>query len=1452
MRIGSPFALFDIKKSMSIATLRGDPQMLSSKFSAPTLSSDRLAQIAVTICVCMLGTTTLAGVKPSDPELGEKPVPVIRNESAGYSVNLTQNIARFNVVDLLIEGDGGKLPIVVSRTHDIYRRNPAHRVPQELGNWALDVPRITSWRGTKRSDGVNISYYATPNVWSRGYCHNPVYVQGTGQAATDLFWWIGLLLEVPQRGARELIFSRQDSAGGQIVYPPINVITGLKGNVEYITTDNWRADCIDLPQGPRSGFLVHAPDGTKYTFDVFASPKSIINDRMNWDDSLAAHVYASRVEDAFGNYLEYSYEADGNGGLYVSEIRASDGRIVKFYYDVVDHSNHPFWRPQGTVKRLARVEHVSADESEVLADVHYFYYISETQVFADHGTLGAVRTPDGRYWDYSYQDHDRMLSNSDPRYPPPPGYWGTVCDYAVGFTNWYCGPTFSTLPAKLTRLTTPAGAFYTFDYIDTSGPEGWASDRGINFNYTWVVDRIGTDRNMDLVTDYTSFRLSNGPQRETFLNEVTFSHDRKDVYTFIRSKYAPGSEVSKARLTTLLGGSIKSHEIFDTKSGTPVLLKRTDLDWDVRRQVGDHARTCWIGECDKADLWSTVLTSSTRQINGQTYTTAYSDFTEFDQAQTIAESSPDVSRTTHVSYRNDENPWILGMPWRQELVGEGFIDRGFGLKGDLRYMSTFGTEVYYDYDTRGNVSRQRWPTRVGEPWAEILFENHKLGIPQRTVFPTGHIVTRVVNDDGTIASETNARGFERTFSYDAIRRPTSVIHPKSAMTTIDWTGPSDRERVESKGNREDVVRLDRFEREIWTRVRDKVSSQPAAYVRNEYDEADRVIFSSREAANLAYPYGTAYDYDALGRVLLETDTATGDEIKYCYGIACNSARAGRPPVEAGYVVTDAEGYEIIMDFELYGEREVVSKIVQQVDLAPPRYITTTIERNDLGDFASITQGGHTRRYEYNDRNLIEKYIDPETADTELKYDLAGNVIQKLVGGVSVSTHFYDELNRMKTSIGDLGRSTVISMLYDENGNIKNVTRDRIVRNFEYDEEDNIIEDTLTTPGLSFSTTYEYDQHGARVAANYPSGWRITYSPDALGQPRVVQGLMGGSLSRLFASQVEYDLNGSLKSFRYGNNLRFRHTDNSKALLKELSVYDAQFNYISRLNYEYNPRSNISTITDGVSAQNSKSLFYDGLSRLLTVDRVSEDEVYSYDDASNLRSRQIGSLLTTYSYNGSNRLSSTSDGRSFGYDLRGNIVSNGVHQLDFDAFDNVISIAGPTNETYSYDGEGKRVISTIGAVQTISAYSPSGRLMHQLSRPGGDTKDFIYIGDQLVASISCSVADADSDNDIIPDCYEVRWGLNPLNAADALYDSDGDGLSNREEFLLGANPLSTDSDGDGMPDGFEVENGLDVLQDDAAGDLDGDGASNLDEYISGDNPNYNPAWITPILQIILDD
>ena len=108
--------------------------------------------------------------------------------------------------------------------------------------------------------------------------------------------------------------------------------------------------------------------------------------------------------------------------------------------------------------------------------------------------------------------------------------------------------------------------------------------------------------------------------------------------------------------------------------------------------------------------------------------------------------------------------------------------------------------------------------------------------------------------------------------------------------------------------------------------------------------------------------------------------------------------------------------------------------------------------------------------------------------------------------------------------------------------------------------------------------------------------------------------------------------------------------------------------------------------------------------------------------------------------------------------------------------------------------------------------------------GGDSDGFVLKMNDL----------SDSDNDRLPDWWEIEFGLNP-NFNDSSYDPDRDDLSNLMEYRYGTRPNSSDTDSDLMPDGWEVDNNLNPLMDDSMGDPDFDSLLNIEEWQYKTNP-----------------
>jgi PKD repeat protein len=84
---------------------------------------------------------------------------------------------------------------------------------------------------------------------------------------------------------------------------------------------------------------------------------------------------------------------------------------------------------------------------------------------------------------------------------------------------------------------------------------------------------------------------------------------------------------------------------------------------------------------------------------------------------------------------------------------------------------------------------------------------------------------------------------------------------------------------------------------------------------------------------------------------------------------------------------------------------------------------------------------------------------------------------------------------------------------------------------------------------------------------------------------------------------------------------------------------------------------------------------------------------------------------------------------------------------------------------------------------------------------------------------------DTDMDGLDDDWELTYFSDVADCA-AGEDSDGDGLTNAEEYALGTNPVDPDTDGDGYSDGGEVDAGTDPLDaashPDAGGPFHGNG------------------------------
>jgi hypothetical protein len=121
-----------------------------------------------------------------------------------------------------------------------------------------------------------------------------------------------------------------------------------------------------------------------------------------------------------------------------------------------------------------------------------------------------------------------------------------------------------------------------------------------------------------------------------------------------------------------------------------------------------------------------------------------------------------------------------------------------------------------------------------------------------------------------------------------------------------------------------------------------------------------------------------------------------------------------------------------------------------------------------------------------------------------------------------------------------------------------------------------------------------------------------------------------------------------------------------------------------------------------------------------------------------------------------------------------------------------------------------------------------------------------LSDRQELAIGTDPQNPDSDGDLLGDGVEVRMGLKPqydpsgvnidiIHGCNPAVDTDGDRLNDCEERVLGTDPCVSDTDGDGIPDLVEFLQGTNPLIADDLADDDHDGLSNVEEVLAHTDP-----------------
>jgi len=847
----------------------------------------------------------------------------------------------------------------------------------------------------------------------------------------------------------------------------------------------------------------------------------------------------------------------------------------------------------------------------------------------------------------------------------------------------------------LTSLTPPVGNAWTYGYETSSNtyelnsityPTGGV----INYAYDDVWFKTGTTNVKFRVVDTrtTSGRNING-------GTWTYSYSSGGSSGDSTTISAPG--VTETHTYYGWGntnnGTVWKVGLPISKSYTGNLSQSESYDWSQGTQISDDqiANANWSstgGQIYDTAVYVPFMSSKSITRDSRTYATSYSSFNTYGDPQSTSETGEGNRSRTLGYFTNSSKNIVKGKPSSETVTGSftGTSTSSWNYdsnSGNVTHMSKDGVSTDYGYDANGNLSSV---TDANSHQTTYLWTYGKISQETNPIY---HI-PRSINSNGTVASETNGRGYTTNYGYDGNLRLTSIAPPVGNTTSFSY--PSDSSsKTESRGGYSISYYYDGFGRASGSSDSRGVTTSIAytAYGFKDYSDSN---------------IGDRVNFDYFGRVeqIIHKDNFN---IGYSYS--------------GGNVsVTDENNRSITLNYDAFGnpdEKYLMSVQDQEGN-------STSYTRNIRGQVTNISQGSVNRSFGYNSKYFLTSENHPET-DITYSRDNVGNMTSRTDSNGSLS-YTYDSINRL-TNMGS------ISFGYDNANNRTSANSPAASLSFTYDTANRITQKSESLSGGSFTIGFGYDGNDSLTSLTYPSGRVITYGYNSNNQATSITGF-GGSLS-----SVVYNTAGFPTSYSRSNTKNPSLSYNSRNLTTAISAGSAL-----SVGYGYDTRGNTTSMTNSLDTSKNQSFSYDDLSRLTSFSGAWGSGSLSYDDYGNRTGKTVAGIGTTYGYS-SNRLTSTTGGEPASYSYNGNgTLSSGTWQgtnysLSYDVFNNVDSISsgGSTIADFSYDADGLRVAKTAGGKTTVYHYDHAGKLLTETDGSGGFIADYIYFNGKLAAKVA---------------------------------------------------------------------------------------------------------------------
>lgn len=244
---------------------------------------------------------------------------------AGEQVSLSNGELSFSATDVSLPGNND-LEVAFTRSYSVKSRGIY--AAEVLGDWSISVPHI--W-------GMFTTDWTVGGTTPDNRCSNTNLPPAPGGGYIYSDYWLGLTIQLPGGGGGDLLVARTD------ISPP-KPATG--GPYPWVTENGtvYLACLGSIKNGTGQGFIATLPNGTRVWYDWMAQSyeTSLKGNQLaigvgatpiySWQERRRNYLLATRVEDRFGNSVDYTYANSWNASSRLTKILASDGRQITINY----------------------------------------------------------------------------------------------------------------------------------------------------------------------------------------------------------------------------------------------------------------------------------------------------------------------------------------------------------------------------------------------------------------------------------------------------------------------------------------------------------------------------------------------------------------------------------------------------------------------------------------------------------------------------------------------------------------------------------------------------------------------------------------------------------------------------------------------------------------------------------------------------------------------------------------------------------------------------------------------------------------------------------------------------------------------------------------------------------------------------------------------------------------